>query len=258
MKQILILLVLIICQFIYTQNVNKVLCTSNVKCGIGGVACTQLNSYLGLTVELNNGIQSIYYPYCLWVDQVHQIALNGSYNWLSQSSNLGSSYVRLWVPSGYSNGKDVSSDYRYFFQYGTLQNSTNKSFVIFYQAYVTLNQGLFSNGYNSATNTSSYPIFFDQNMCTGITLNGNQNYYCVMDTSQLCVNNIDCGAQDSSWLNAAYAASTSKDVKILIGFSGTDRNLNYLQSANQLPSKFRSFSFSSYYGLIASVTVPSN
>lgn len=242
---------------VYVQSL--VLCTDTSKCGINQKACTRLNSYLFLTVELDNGnSQKRFYPFCLWVDELAQITLNGSFAWLSQSPGLQNSYVRMWVSKGYqTSGKDVQSDYRYFFDRSTAQfNSSDNSFALFFQAYVTMEQGKFYEQVSG--NTTTYPIFFDQSMCQGVTSNGVSNYYCVLDTSQPCVNNVDCAAKESDWTtNPSTFNSYSKDVKILVGFSGTDSGLNYMKSANLMPSKFRQFSFASYYGIVASVTKPS-
>jgi hypothetical protein len=233
--------------------------TSSIKCPVSSqcgntpltgngqnatkVACVVNTNYLLLVVEVNNGSESRWYQYCLLTDNLYQLLVNGSYAWLSSSTSPSSAYVQMWVPGGLPDGGDVSSYRRAFFASGTnfTLNTTDTQFVLYYSGLISLNNGLFTD-VNDTTN-----VFFE-NMCS--------YGYCILDTGMPCINNVDCGITLSEANNNStglFPSIPSKDVKIMLGFQGTDGMGNYLKSANLLPSQFRQYSFSNYYGLVASV-----
>lgn len=79
--------------------------------------------------------------------------------------------------------------------------------------------------------------------------------WCILDTTQPCIRKVDCGIKYGT--SGEIGSSSNQDVKVFIGFDGTDRDYNPLRSAGLLPSQFRAFAFSNYFNQVASVFVPS-
>lgn len=79
--------------------------------------------------------------------------------------------------------------------------------------------------------------------------------WCILDNTQPCIRGVDCGIRFGS--SSSIGNSNNEDVKIFIGFDGTDNGQNPLRSAGILPTQFRAYAFSNYFNQISSVFVPS-
>jgi hypothetical protein len=207
--------------------------------GKNSIPCITQRTAIRLAVELNNGVTSQYYGFCLLVDEFSQLIINGSYDFLSSGPNKNNSFVRMWLTD---TGVDASfiykSNQRSYFDLTT----ANEKIVSFYQLYLGQSVGKFS--FNVTDTGISNNIFFE-NLCT--TQTDEKQRTCLLDGSY-CIRGADCGGNTKS--------STNTNVKILVGWQGTDQLLTPYKSQYDMPSKFTKFSFTPALGFLQSSFAP--
>eukprot|EP01080_Neovahlkampfia_damariscottae_P002573 gene2573-3535_t len=200
----------------------------NSKCNGGTVPCDTGNNIV-VVAQLFNGVSSRYYPYCLNVDRVHELRINGSYSFVSTAPAIQKdSYVKLWVEMATST--NTSESFKGFIFDSTAQNMVSP----YFSSFISMTAGYFDQTVNVTNNI---------NFETVCTLSA-----CDLDYSKGCLASTHC--------SAPVASVTDKDVKIMIGFQGTDKSARFFTSANSLPHKYRFYSFSNVYNDVVNIIKP--
>jgi hypothetical protein len=63
--------------FLFACSTIKSAITCPSVCNGGTIPCDNGNNLI-LVAELSNGVSSRYYPYCVGVDRIHELYINGS------------------------------------------------------------------------------------------------------------------------------------------------------------------------------------
>lgn len=195
-----------------------ILSCSNTCRGDETSPCYSISSYLYLHVEANNGKGiSRFYSFCVQVDKFTKLTLNQSFPFMNENEN---SFIRVHAPpfvalSQIKNGNETENR-RFFFH-----QRTKDLFVGYYSILLNLKGGVLSN----------QTFSFDSSCKPGT------GYLplCLLDSNRDCVRELDCA------INARE--SEDRDVKLYIGFSGTDGSSRPLQSSSLIPSKFSAYTY---------------
>lgn len=214
---------------------------------------------IGLMVELDNRIDPPrYYDFCVKVDQFTVLNLEGSASFMNASIN---STVTIYI------GYDETSEPRYYMetvccyscidflslslfiscitkliQYFFIYMQDGSAVVSDYEVLIGLSNGVFPRQNNTYTN-----IVFDNTCQSGV---------CSLDRTAPCVRGNDCGIPMSQVISQSVNNTAVADVKMYVAWEGTDKNTVALQSANMLPSQYRSYAFTSYYQQLYNIALP--
>jgi hypothetical protein len=139
----------------------------------------------------------------------------------------------LWIETGSTNQAAFSFKGFVFDSASTLGN-LKQMVSPYYSAFISLTGGSFALNTNSSSNVNF------ETVCTSNA--------CDLDYAKGCLASTHC--------SSAVAEVVDKDIKIVLGFQGTDKDARFLVSANSLPHKYRFFSFSNVYNDVVGIIKP--
>eukprot|EP01080_Neovahlkampfia_damariscottae_P000911 gene911-9820_t len=202
---------------------GEIICRPEALCtGSGSSPCMAYHSLFSVHVEVSDGSSSRFYSYCLQVDQYSKLVLNGTANFIRNKKN---SYIKVHAPPAVasyigSNNSQIETK-RYIFQDGDNINKVGAGFfsVVFNMEYGMIPVNKTGLIYENTCRPGSgfVPI-------------------CQIDYGKPCVRTFDCGV-----------TKFDDDVKVFIGFQGTDRIGANLMSAASTPMKFLPFTYGNFY-----------
>ncbi|KAG2393079.1 hypothetical protein C9374_009656 [Naegleria lovaniensis] len=222
--------VLLCIYFPFVRSATKVDCTKTCAPGVdpltGVQSSCKKNQATKVVIELSNSNEtSTFYPFCVLVDELAEIILNGSSIFMNVSEN---STVTVWV----GNTKSESVYFR------SLKSISGRdSFTLYYTIAVTLDGGLV----NQTSILNRQPIEFIDN-CDAA------KEQCSVDISLPCVRQRQCGQY--------FDQASNTDVKIFVSWTGTDNTGTPLRSYGLLPSNFRFLAFENYFSSFKNLLTP--
>jgi hypothetical protein len=121
-----------------------------------------------------------------------------------------------------------SSEPRWYRNDGLYDNNT---YVSYYTAVISLSNGKFSDN-------DTFSIVWEDS-CSS-------DGACLIDITAPCVRKQDCGLTTVTQ-NTNTTTGTTQDVRIYLAWQGSAKANVALKSASYMPSRFRAYSFASYY-----------
>jgi len=202
--------------------------TENLNCcnecfGVAGSAC-QFGVYtnnIELQVSLTSGSITKHSKFCVGIDELAQLTIDDSFNSVfNHTVGTQHNYVNVSI-AGIPVRDPVSGNatLRPYWNEESLDHAENTVFAGFYVILVEMTNGLITG--------ASF-----QNTCS--------KGKCQMGGTTCVDPNSDCG------VDIVASPTASRDVKIFVAWTGTDKLRTALQSEGLLPTKYKSFSLSSW------------